>query len=416
MIIYIEKYYKIEGFLLADFINKEDYTLFCERIGYKNLRNDERTMLLIKNLKFYKGIIPKEGSIYEMPYELFREYKWIKEPILHSKELPENAETSNIISFRTNANYYGNSFFEKSLKSPFRTNTTRNGDSFFEKSLKPPCLRFNRLRYTERWGPCSLRRLSGNIKVRVKNVGQGNWNEIYDNNKCKVIYDIGASIFSTNFEIRKFVSGSKKAFADCPTLIISHWDIDHYQSLFEVDKSDLSNLGCVFVPDKLITETSKRAFKLLEDNCKFLNVICESSERVIKNRISLEICGKGDNFAFFRGEKSSDINKSGLALVVWNETGCVILAGDHHYSQVFCDVYDNIPLRRQINIVTPHHGGKAGKIPTEIEGKILPKLAITSTGNNNYGHPKEEIRKKLLKIGFKWLRTDIAGKDVEVIL
>lgn len=372
MIIYIEKYDSIEGFLLADFISKEDYIEFCNKIRYENYINDERTMLFIENLRFNKGIVPKEGSVYEIPYELIENLKWIKESTSENRsDLHEEAGFSNIISFRTNANYMGYSIFKTSLNSTH--------------------LKFISL--------------------------PGNWNEIYDNNKCKVIYDIGASIFSTNLEIRKFVSESKRAFSDSPSLIISHWDIDHYQSLFELDKSDLGSLCCVFVPDKLITETSKRAFNILKSNCNFINVINQSPKRAIKRRISLEmLCSDKKHFAFFRGEKSKDMNKSGLALTVWNNRGCAILAADHHYSQIFSDIYKIIPQNLKINIVTPHHGGEAGKIPKQMINPILPELAVTSTGNNNYGHPKDEIRKDLSYIGFRWLRTDFEGQDILITL
>lgn len=123
-----------------------------------------------------------------------------------------------------------------------------------------------------------------------------------------------------------------------------------------------------------------------------------------------------NNFALFRGEKSADRNKSGLSIAVWSNNQAAILAADHYYYQIFSDIIKVIPKDRKINIVTPHHGGRAGNINKFLGRVTNVNLAVTSTGRNFYGHPKNENRINLLKMGFKLIRTDYAGKDISIHL
>jgi len=94
MYVYIEKYDRVEGLLIADFVSEEEHREFCLRIGYENKADDNRTMLYVSNLIFDSGIIPKEGQIYEMPSK-FLEWEWIKE-----EKYSSNFESSIIYSFK----------------------------------------------------------------------------------------------------------------------------------------------------------------------------------------------------------------------------------------------------------------------------------------------------------------------------
>ncbi len=410
---YIEKYDPIEGFLLADFVEWKDYNKFISRIRKEDYGYDERTMLFIENLKFTGGEIPKPGKVYPMPYQFFESFKWTKEPgylgkkkHYHHRRWPEDkpesdiSETemgySDIISFRAEANYYGKSYFEKPI-------TYKNIELFAIPNKK-------------RWEgpPCGGRKLHDNIKVVVKNVGQGNWNEVYSDNKCCLIFDIGASIFLNNLEMREIVDNSM-AFMYKPSLILSHWDIDHYIALFQVPNTRLSKLCCAFFPIELPNLTSQRAYHRLYHYCPYTVPYSASNYKKQKRRIGMEKIFEDKNFALFRGEKSSDRNKSGLSIAVWNEDNCMILPGDHHYHQVFDDIYNSIPENLTVNMVVPHHGGHAGKIRIP-QNLFSVGLGVISTGKNHYGHPLNENRIALSKIGFKLLRTDYKGKDIEIEL
>jgi beta-lactamase superfamily II metal-dependent hydrolase len=390
--IYIEKYDRYEGVLIADFIHKDHFIQFCNRIDQPYKKSDERTMLYIEDLHFISGIYPKEGCIYAFPNELIVEFSWVREPI----DSIENSG-SDVIAFRSKSNKKLHSFFSNALKRSKWTTTQLLSNELWDGS------------------PCGASHLYGKIKVIVKNVGQGNWNEVYANNKCELIYDLGASIHFNTSEIKQVITSST-AFNDCPSLIISHWDIDHYKAVFQIDDSLLSKICCIFCPSKLPNLTSERAFKVLQRNCCFIHSIKECDSRVVKRKISLDLYFKNSNFVLFRGEKSADRNKSGLSMAIWSNSKSIILSGDHHYYQLFEHIYKEIPSGFELNLITPHHGGEAGNLTNYIPKISNVNIAATSTGKNSYGHPYEKNRKSLAKMGFKWLRTDNLGKDIEILL
>lgn len=386
MKIYIEKFDRYEGFLLADFINRDDFVEFCGIINQTVDENDYRTMLYIEGLRFLSGIYPKEGCLYNFPMEFINEINW-------NKESNGELEGSDIIAFRAESNLNVPSFFSKTLKRQELTTAESSWEG----------------------GPCGGCGVLGDISIIVKNVGQGNWNEVYAENRCRIIYDLGASIHFSSLEVKQVVK-STNAFLDSPSLIISHWDVDHYKAIFQIEDTLINQLCCVMCPSILPNLTSKRAFKILQENCGYINTISPSNLRKVKRKVSLEVLFKYKNLYLFRAEKSSDRNKSGLSIALWNKKGAAILAGDHHYSQIFLDIYNNIPPGLELNIVTPHHGGEAGKLDSFV-GKIsMVNKAVTSTGKNSYGHPKDENRKGLSKMGFKWLRTDNVGNDIVINL
>ena len=399
MKVYVEKIDLNEGFLLLDFIYREDYEIFCEKIEHPDSKNDPRTILSIDGLWCSGRTFPKEHTVYIIPEQFLSSSLWRKEPGFFENEYMEEIWFSNVISFRAFFDYR-DPFFGPPVTAEIYPKKNEQGSYY---TLKVD-------------GDLPLRSGKGkekkhDIKVIVRNVGQGNWNEIYCDNQCKVVYDIGGSIHATNRDIKKWVNTSK-AFNYHPILIISHWDVDHYLSLFEVSQETLNNMGFIFVPSKRISLTSQRAFHLLERNCSYLFVVPEPLSRNIPRKISLRPVYTGPNYAFFVGEHSSDINKSGLTLAIWNETSCVLLTGDHTYSQVFSDMCSCIPQNLRINMVTPHHGGKTGKI-TNPTTNLTFGTAMTSTGKNSYGHPFSQTRDDLTKMGFRWIRTDYENTDIE---
>lgn len=67
----------------------------------------------------------------------------------------------------------------------------------------------------------------------VRDVSQANWNELLDgNNITRIVYDIGAELHANQAIVRGlFNSRFDTLKRDKPILVISHWDIDHYQCL-----------------------------------------------------------------------------------------------------------------------------------------------------------------------------------------
>lgn len=61
----------------------------------------------------------------------------------------------------------------------------------------------------------------------------------------------------------------------------------------------------------------------------------------------------------------------------------------------------------------PHHGSRTG-FSKEFIDWISPDLAVISVGKNSYGHPHQDILKKLADNNIRVLRTDQEG-DIEIV-
>ena len=89
---------------------------------------------------------------------------------------------------------------------------------------------------------------NGRIGITVRNVGQGNWNEIKCNDSVRIVYDAGAPMTSSPDEIVNIIGNRSTLYAESkPILILSHWDKDHYHSLLGMSDNDLKNCFSAFV-------------------------------------------------------------------------------------------------------------------------------------------------------------------------
>ena len=68
-------------------------------------------------------------------------------------------------------------------------------------------------------------------ELRVVNCGQGNWNEIHTKSET-LVYDLGASSNFNQFQVQSLVARRFASFSNRKIdIVISHWDMDHFQAL-----------------------------------------------------------------------------------------------------------------------------------------------------------------------------------------
>lgn len=200
-------------------------------------------------------------------------------------------------------------------------------------------------------------------------------------------------------------------------LIISHWDLDHYNLLITADKKELGNIKNVYAPSNFITLTSQNVVKKLNAysiNFKFISPI---NKRVKCRQISLHEISAGNNWTMFCGEKSRSTNNSGLALAVYNYDKCVYLCADHTYKQSFDDMHNYICSKiysKKCHFVVPHHGRWAGKYNiANYNTSMASDLAVASCSKNSYGGPLCQNIKMYKALGFNWIETEAFG-DVTI--
>jgi beta-lactamase superfamily II metal-dependent hydrolase len=94
------------------------------------------------------------------------------------------------------------------------------------------------------------------------------------------------------------------------------------------------------------------------------------------------------------------VNDSGLTLFVKGANGNAMLPGDCKYTIAEGETNEAIEKmgakNRDLCLVIPHHGGKAGKCVTYNVPEAKAIEGIVSVGENNgYGHPNDEVMKQI---------------------
>lgn len=246
-------------------------------------------------------------------------------------------------------------------------------------------------------------------------MGHGSWNQIISDGERNVMFDFGCSTDYSNTQCSKLLNNSQLN-TPCD-LIISHWDLDHYNLLITAGGQVLGNIKNVYAPNNCITLTSQNVVKKLNASSINLKLIAPINQRVKSRQISLHEISAGNNWTMFCGEKSSSTNNSGLALAVYNYDKCVYLCADHTYKQSFDDMHDYICRKIYSNtchFVVPHHGGNAGEYNDKnFNNSMTSGIAVASCSRKSYGGPKSKNITRFNDLGFNWIETEAFG-DVTI--
>jgi len=112
-------------------------------------------------------------------------------------------------------------------------------------------------------------------------------------------------------------------------------------------------------------------------------------------------------------KSSFDLNTASVVFLLSYGTFDVLLTGDADRS-VQDEFMNEISQDNPIEILkVPHHGSKTGLLDTFFD-RLHTNVAVISVGKNSYGHPADEILKKLQERNIAIHRTDTEG-DIEVV-
>jgi len=395
--VYIEKFDRMNGYLVVDFSEQEILQKFIKRYDLQYANGDKRSMLEISNLNISNTSHLREGSHYLLPKELLEEGKWMPEPLINN----DIRDASPIFAYRLNASQIPSITFGKAIRYTgyYKPNYTGVHISipFLSQGIS----------------------IDDKLKIIVRNVGQGNWNEIYIKDNKKIIYDFGASIRYTQTQldglIRKYKIDKILYDNSVPLMIISHWDIDHYMMLLSLSDSQIKSIGMILCMDKAISQTAKNVLSTLQKNLGTrLSIISASERESRRSSLKLHLVGSNKGILLFKGTQSSSINKSGLVLGLQTKEACAVLPADHHYSQIEKDVFPHLNKNLTYNMVVPHHCGNAGRISSTLTHFRKNGAAVISVGKNSYHHPFKIIKNQL-STAFSIQQTNISG-DITIML
>lgn len=190
----------------------------------------------------------------------------------------------------------------------------------------------------------------------------------------------------------------KEGVREIDKLILTHGDIDHIGAAKEVLQS---------IPVKEIVLGKKKQDAQLESELKQL---------ALEKNIPIHIAEEGEKWvagdAEFvilapEGDEESD-NDASIVLLANISNRTWLFTGDleENGEKELIETYPN--LRADI-LKVGHHGSKTSSLAQFLD-HVQPKVAVISAGEKNrYGHPHEEVLKRLTERGIEVWRTDRQG-------
>lgn len=381
--LYIEKMDIVDKFILFDFISEKEYLDFKYNGDVHNemiVGKREPTMILLK-VEGIKEKTLKEGDVVSVKRsKMFELKKQLKE---------ENDHTTIAFCSKAVFNFDYLDIKKENIslveKDPAKSDSLNefSAEIYFDSIFKY-CNKFSTL--------------------EIIDVGQGNWNRVYNEN-CELNYDFGASMKYSESKCKEILSNNNCLNKDMNVLVISHWDVDHYQLIQVLEDEKLECFDFVVVPMKRKTLTAERVYDRLRNKCKNFNYISNLNGKYNK----LSRVYKNDKVCLMVGNgRKKNINLNGIAMIIYGENSAAFLTADHNYNQIWDFMLNLSNAGSLIHIVVPHHGGLAGY--RKIALNLNAGDAIVSTGQNSYGHPREEIRQFMgANLGFNWKNTNYEG-------
>lgn len=189
--LYVEKYDDVEGLLLLDFVSRTEASSFLKyyEVFSKNSNSFSPSMLLLKNVPAVNSQNFREGNIYRMSKDFFVSLKWTK---------PEEISFVALIAdLRTEGTHKFKEFLASKTHVPFAS--VKIPSYFTQNNSTIQNLEYGKIDFLspteDSYGHMPIWSKSIPDRLIVRNVGQGNWNQIMSNEKCILNFDYGCSLY-----------------------------------------------------------------------------------------------------------------------------------------------------------------------------------------------------------------------------
>ncbi|MEK4372440.1 MULTISPECIES: hypothetical protein [unclassified Paenibacillus] len=332
-------------------------------------QSDPRSMLIVYGLKTTPRSGPIDGEWYMISNEFWSDFEFT--PLTFS----EDPTTLESLTIRLKAKV-------KSTVQPvnFSSIRTEGPDNIELKKLlfnqyTPP----KNHKLTEELFPTEM----AELELLVRDVECGNWNEIrHMPSGFRLIYDMGSDLTWTGAQIINIVQKAK--LENDFHLVISHWDLDHVQSILGMFDDEIKNIVSFTAPSRIPnTNTVDRIFERLLSNGVTPWIVMPPLRQSNSKKIHLVPLFKVGFLTLYRSTDGYRINQSGIVLLIHGPNAPALLTGDHYYPEILRDVI--IPNNLvDFEIVVPHHCGSAGTFDVSSWSKLAIRGAIISTLRGRY--------------------------------
>lgn len=250
--------------------------------------------------------------------------------------------------------------------------------------------------------------ISKKLRIYFVDVGQGDCTFIVTPKNKTILIDGGGSEFS-EFDVGKSILVPyilDRGYTKIDYVITSHFDSDHVGGILSLMK-ELKVKNVIVSKQGEDSKNYQEFLKLVDKNNTNL-VIVEKGDK-----IKIE-----DNIYFYilwpkKEQIQENIlnNNSIVAKLVYNEFS-VLFTGDIE-ELAEKEILEEYKMKNILNatiLKVGHHGSKTSSIQGFIDA-VKPNIALIGVGkDNNFGHPNNEVLKRLEKLGANSYRTDKNGE------
>lgn len=389
ILVFIEEFNRADGTVLFDFYDSNELILFNQFANRTNSQ-EQPSMVFITNY-FLKKI--QENTYYLINSETLQ--IWFERGYFSSDEI-DSFLIGTVVNLPSGQ--------QEIFNSPY----SLSRDSFLEANI------FRHGRATINELPVNI---GADLSVNVRNVGQGNWNEILVKQDVRVVYDIGIYMQAKKSDVRALIDSKIAQYSiSKPILFVSHWDKDHYHALLGMTDDELKSFSYFVCKEQVPTIACRLIYGRLERTIGPDRILTLSSNRIRGRRglppLSL-VSNPNAQLLIFNGDYHKDRNRSGIVLLVRTSNSSVVFAGDIFYKQISSYVLVHLNYEHAHYLIVPHHGGKAGNYIYNLPKLALPREAIISVGKNSYGHPLKLLKSQIKSDGFKIKETRALKADYQ---
>ncbi len=239
------------------------------------------------------------------------------------------------------------------------------------------------------------------LQINFVNVNQGDCTLLINKGKT-IMIDTGGTV-NSSYDIGENILHRYllyKGINKLNYLMLSHFDADHCQAgIFILENMKVENLIISIQPE------NSEFYKKITNICKQknINIIYVKKGNTLKiANLNIEILHPNSNFI-----TENKLNNNALVCKIKYYNFKMLFTGD--IEKVAEKQLLNEDLSADI-LKVGHHGSKTSTTQ-EFLDKINPKIALIGVGKNNkFGHPNDEVIKRLKDKKVKIFRTDIDGE------
>ena len=239
------------------------------------------------------------------------------------------------------------------------------------------------------------------LQIKFIDVGQGDCTLLINEGKTLMIdtggstspsYDVGENI------VHKYLL--YKGINKIDYLMLSHFDADHCQgAIFLLKNMKIKNLIISIQPEN--SEFYEEITNICRQKNTNIMYVKKGNKFKIAN-LDIEILHPNNNFI-----AENTLNNNALVCKINYYNFKMLFTGDIE------KIAENQLLDEELSadlLKVGHHGSKTSTTQ-EFLNKVNPQIALIGVGENNkFGHPNDDVIKRLQEKGIKIFRTDLNGE------